>query len=109
MKSNRLGDSYSKKESLSILEGMCKGSDAPVKQLKERVEGLYSGSMASATTRYRKSVANRSNIFGIGHFVDNIGLVSINIHPHLECYLQLFRQLFHVSTRASRMQTSTCK
>ena len=84
MKSNRLGDSYSKKESLDILEGMCKGSDAPVKQLKERVEGLYCGRMASVTTRYRKSVANRLNIFGIGRFVDNIGLVSIYIHPSLK-------------------------
>ena len=80
IKYNRLGDSYGKKESLNILERMCEGSDAPVKALKEKVEGLYSGNMMSASARYRKSVANRLNIFGIGRFADNIALVSIHVH-----------------------------
>ena len=97
-KYNRLGDCYSKKESLDILEGVCKEADAPVKAEKEKVESLYQGNMMSATARYRQSVANRLNIYGVGLFADNVGLVSIRLsHLNLGLHCAL---LLVLSTQA---------
>ena len=75
MRANKLGDAYSKKEGLNILETVCEDYDAPVIALKKGVESLYAGRMANSAARYRKAMATRLDIRGFSFFVDNVGRV----------------------------------
>ena len=75
MRANKLGDAYSKKEGLNILEKVCEDYDAPVIALKKGVESLYAGRMANSAARYRKAMATRLDIRGFSFFVDNVGRV----------------------------------
>ena len=76
MRANKLGDAYSKKEGLNILETVCEEYDAPVVALKKGVESLYVGRMAKATAKHRKAMATRLSIRGFSFYVDNVGRVS---------------------------------
>ena len=74
-KANRMGDSFSKKESSAILEEVCEDFDAPALALKKGVESLYLGKMRGATERQRAAAAQKWKIFGFQFFGDNIGMV----------------------------------
>ena len=73
---NQLGDCYSKKVSLDVMDSAAKGHDSEIKRVKKEVESLYLGEMARATPRRRKAMATRMNIRGGCHFGDNLGIVS---------------------------------
>ena len=75
-KSNALGDSYGKKESLRLLEHACDGFDTPVLEMKKAVESLYLSGL-STSARARAAMARRLNIRGFGFFADNVGMVSL--------------------------------
>ena len=49
--SNQMGDSFSKKVSLDIMENISKGHDREILEIKKSVESLYLGHMAGATPR----------------------------------------------------------
>ena len=70
--SNRLGDSVSRKVSLSVLDTVSEDYDKPVLDAKNDVEALYLGGL---TARGRRALATRRNIKGGSLFGDNVGKV----------------------------------
>ena len=46
---NHLGDCFSKKVSLGVLDSAAKGHDREIKRIKRQVESLYLGEMSRAT------------------------------------------------------------
>ena len=75
-KANKMGDAFSKKESLTILKSVTSDYDAPVRALQAGVTSLYLGAgMFGAGPRKRKAVAAKLGITGWGFFVDNVGRV----------------------------------
>ena len=72
---NRMGDCYSKKESLKILKKAVGNHDGPVKALQAGVESLYTGGMLGASNRHRKAVAVSHRIMGFSSGVENVGRV----------------------------------
>ena len=76
---NQLGDCFSKKVSLDVLDSACEGHDFEIKRIKRDVESLYLGEMAGATPRRRRAMATRLDIRGGSHFGDNLGIVSTSI------------------------------
>ena len=74
-KSNTLGDSYGKKESLRIMERACDGFDAPVLEMKQAIESIYLNGLYSSA-RAKAAAARRLGIRGFGFFADNVDLVS---------------------------------
>ena len=94
-RSNKMGDTFSKKESHTILNSVTRDYDAPVLALKAGVEFLYTGpGMLGAGTRLRKSTAIRLGIHGYQYFGDNVGRVG-------KCIFVLFSNIFPQS-RVSR-------
>ena len=75
MRANRLGDAFSKKESLKILEKVCEDYDAPSVALRDGVSSLYAGRLAQASAKQRKSFAEKQGIKGKSFYVDNVGRV----------------------------------
>ena len=73
---NQLGDCFSKKVSLDVLDSAAKGHDKEIRRVKREVESLYLGEMAGATPRRRRAMATRLDIRGGCHFGDNVGIVS---------------------------------
>ena len=73
---NRLGDCYSKQTSRQILETICEDYDEPILAMKEGVENLYMGTMATASQKSRRALARRLGITGFNFFPDNVGRVS---------------------------------
>ena len=73
---NRLGDCYSKQTSRQILETICEDYDEPILTMKEGVESLYMGTMATASLKSRRALARRLGITGFNFFPDNVGRVS---------------------------------
>ena len=78
MQSNRMGDSFSKKTSLRILEKICEDYDEPIVAMKTEVESLYLGTMATASYKSRRALARRLGITGYGFFPDNVGRVCLH-------------------------------
>ena len=72
----RLGDSFSKKESLVILESISVDHHEPILALKAGVESLYLGRMMDASKRSRRAMARRMDIRGYDVMADNVGRVS---------------------------------
>ena len=86
-RANRLGDSYSKRESLKLLEGATTSFDSPIVAMKKGVENLYLNQLASAnlnrlasSNRAMRALANRLNVYGFSYLVDNVGLVGLMHH-----------------------------
>ena len=73
---NQLGDSYSKKTSLKMMDAACQGHDCEILAIKRGVESLWLGKMAGATPRARQRMAKKLGITGGAHFGDNVGIVS---------------------------------
>ena len=80
---NRMGDCYSKKESLKILKSAVGGHDEPVLKLKAGVESLCTGGMVGASSSFRKAVAVKNGIWGYSFPVDNVGRVGKALGPVL--------------------------
>ena len=76
-KANRMGDAYSRKESSAVLEEVCLDFDAPARALKDRVESLFLGAIASATDLVKEAYAEKEEINGHVFLGDNIGMVSL--------------------------------
>ena len=72
---NRMGDCFSKKESLKILNNACNDHDAPLRRLRDGVQSLWTGGMIGASTRCRKAKAVRCDIRDYSFYVDNVGRV----------------------------------
>ena len=73
---NRLGDGYSKLESMKLMEGATASFDSPIVALKKGVESLYLNRSASSA-RALKALAGRLHVNGFSYLVDNVGLVGI--------------------------------
>ena len=78
-RANRLGDSYSKKESLKLMEGATSSYTSPILALKKGVESLYLDRLASSL-RARIALARKLNVNGFSYLVDNVGLVGLMHH-----------------------------
>ena len=74
--SNQLGDTVSRKVSLSVLDDVAEDFDQPVLKIKREVESLYRGSMS---TRSRNAMASRLQIKGGSIFADNVGKVYLSV------------------------------
>ena len=83
--SNRMGDSFSKQTAKKLLEKVCEDYDEPVWKMKTEVEGLYMGSMANASYKSRRALANKLGITGYSFFADNVGRVSVMVLPMQVC------------------------
>ena len=75
-RANRLGDGYSRRESMTLTEGACSSFDSPVLALKKGVESLYLNRLASSS-RALSALARRRNVNGFSYRVDNVGLVGL--------------------------------
>ena len=73
---NRLGDGYSKLESMKLMEGATASFDSPIVALKKGVESLYLNRSASSA-RALKALAGRLHVNGFSYLVDNVGLVGL--------------------------------
>ena len=73
-KANTLGDSYSKKESLRLMERACDGHDQPIMKMKHEMESVYL-SGAAVTRRAKEAMVKRLNVRGFGVYGDNVDLV----------------------------------
>ena len=72
----RLGDSFSKQESLIILEKISEDYKEPILDLKAGVESLYLEGMSMLSKRSRTALAKRRGIRGYVALADNVGRVS---------------------------------
>ena len=72
----RLGDCYSKQESLIILEKISEDYHEPILALKAGVEHLYLGGMKQLSQRSRSALARRMGVKGYVVLADNVGRVS---------------------------------
>ena len=71
---NRLGDSYSKRESLTLLAGATKSFDSPFLAIRDAVQSLYTSPLSN---RSRQALALKKEIRGCSFFIDNVGMVSV--------------------------------
>ena len=78
VRANRLGDSYSKRESMNLMEGTTTGFDFPVVALKKAMESLYlSNPYFASSARALKARANKLSVNGFSYLIDNVGLVCL--------------------------------
>ena len=72
---NLMGDSYCSVVGRKILETVCEDHDEEILNLKNGVDSLFTGPMAGATFRSRRSMAQREGINGFTILPDNVGIV----------------------------------
>ena len=69
-----MGDSYSKRESLTLLAGATKSFDSPFLAIRDAVQSLYTSPLSN---RSRQALALKKEIRGCSFFIDNVGMVSV--------------------------------
>ena len=96
---NMMGDCYSKQTSLHILEKICEDYDEPIVAMKDEVESLYMGTMATASQKSRRALARKMGITGYSFYPDNVGRVSsfTNTAHCIRQYYTLHREIIHTT------------
>ena len=104
---NQLGDTYSKKTSLRMMDAACEGHDKPILDIKRDVESLWLGKMADATPRDRQRMAKKLGITGAAPFGDNLGIVSTEYTVQSTVY-SVQCTLYTVQCTVYSVQCSVC-